>query len=90
MAASGSALDSKLSPQNLEGYLKAELDFGWTLADMAARQDPQSGEHFGRRKRKAEAAVSTVHRFKHLLGDNRAKAELLARCSELEDLISSL
>jgi hypothetical protein len=90
MASPATSYGLETSPERLEDFLKAELDFGLTLADMAAHQDPQSSEHFGRRKRNAETAVSTIHGLKHLLGNNRAKAEILTRCSELERLISTL
>ena len=90
MASPGTSYGLESSPQHLEGFLKAELDFALTLAEMAAHQDPQSSEHFERRKRNAVAAVSTIHRMQHLLGNNRAKAEILTRCSELERLISTL
>jgi hypothetical protein len=90
MASPGTAYGLESSPQHLEDFLRAELDFGLTLADMAAHQDPQAGEHFARRKRNAETAVSTIHGLMHLLGNNRAKAEIQMRCSELERLLATL
>ena len=90
MASPGTSCLDESPSKNLEGYLKAELELGLTLADIAVHQDLPSDEHFGRRKRKAETAASTIHRWKHLLRNNEAKTEILTRCSELEQLISAL
>jgi hypothetical protein len=90
MASPGTFSPEERETQNLEGFLKAELDFGFTLATMATDLNPHSGEHFGRRKRSAATAVAAVHQSTNLLKDSCAKVEILARCLQLERIIATL
>jgi hypothetical protein len=89
MASPGTALTSEREAQILE-FLKAELDFGFTLATMATDLNPHFGEHFGRRKRSASTALATVHQLTGRLKDGCARVEILARCLQLERLIAIL
>jgi hypothetical protein len=88
--ASPGAVFTPVREKQLEGFLKAELDFGFTLATIATDLNPHAGEHYGRRKRTAAAAVATVHHLTDSLTDSIAKVEILARCFQLERLVASL
>jgi hypothetical protein len=90
MSSPAAGFPSERETQNLEGFLKAELDFGFTLAIIATDRNLHAGEHFGRRKRSAAAAVATVHQWTGMLKDNAAKVEILAHCFQLERLIATL
>jgi hypothetical protein len=76
------------SKPDLAGFVRGQLDFGFTLANIADNLESQSAEHVRRRKRKAAAIAVDVRRLTPLLESSDLRTEILTRCSELEERLS--
>jgi len=74
---------------NLIGFLRTELDLGFTLADTAKIEaGMQNREHYERARKFAEAAVETVHRFESRIVEPKIRRELQERADQLTKLLS--
>jgi hypothetical protein len=78
------------SKANVAGFVLGQLEFGFTLANIAANLKSQSVKHLRRRKRNAAAIATDVRRLTALVESSDSRTEILARCSELEQLLSKV
>ncbi len=78
------------SNRYLFGFLKTELDFGFTFAALGKyERDLGNAQHYEQCKRHVNTVVETVERFKDRLPAG-AKLEIETGAAELVRLVSAL
>ena len=75
------------SKKQLVGFLKTELDLGFTFAKGAEIRASMNSEHFQASCEHSRMAIDAVRRFSSRVRDKEVQREFLKRADELERLI---
>ena len=77
--------------ENLLGFLKAELNLGFTFAGFCKTElDMGNSEHAQRFKQQIAKIIETIHHFLVRLPSEEARLSIGVRCNRLERIFSVL